>query len=325
MSLTRRTLMATAAAAAVVPAVLATSRPAHAAAPKVGKQVPTIYRYNLGDFEVTVLSDGQLRAPKPDGIVVNQPFSAVQKALEAGHLPNDRIVNPFTPFTVNTGKNLILFDTGFGDVGPPGVGNLAAHMAAAGIDPKTIDTVIISHFHPDHIAGVRNKAGAAIYPNAEIMIPAAEWTFWNDDGEMSKAADVWKATFNHTRRVFRPIAKDLKRFEPGKEIVSGVTSVAAHGHSPGHAGFIIASGNAKLLYIADTSNNPVLFARNPEWHLWADMDKAMAVATRKRLLDMAAAEKMPIQAYHYPFPAVGYIEKRGTGYEFVPAVWQHAL
>jgi glyoxylase-like metal-dependent hydrolase (beta-lactamase superfamily II) len=325
MTLTRRTLMATAAAAAVVPAALATSKPAQAAAPKAGKQVPNIYRYNLGEFEVTVLGDGQLRAPKPDAVVVNQPFSEVQKALAAGGLPNDRIVNPFTPFTVNTGKNLILFDAGFADNGPPGVGNLAGSMVAAGIDPKAIDTVIISHFHPDHISGLRNKAGALVYPNAEIMIPAAEWTFWNDDGEMSKSADVWKATFNHTRRVFRPIAKDLKRFEPGKEIVSGVTSVAAHGHSPGHAGFMIASGNAKLLYIADTTNNPVLFARNPEWHLWADMDKAMAVSARRRLLDMAAADKMLIQGYHYPFPAVGMIEKRGNGYEFVPSVWQHVL
>ena len=90
-------------------------------------------------------------------------------------------------------------------------------MAAAGIDPKTIDTVIISHFHPDHISGLRNKAGQAIYPNAEVMVPAGEWAFWRDDGEMSKSAEVWKPTFMHTRRVFDPIAKDLKRFEFGKE------------------------------------------------------------------------------------------------------------
>jgi glyoxylase-like metal-dependent hydrolase (beta-lactamase superfamily II) len=317
--------MATAAAAAVVPAGLASVGPAQAAAAKIGKQVPTIYRYQLGDFEITVLSDGQLRAPKPEAVVVNQPFAEVQKALEAGHLPKDRIVNPFTPFTVNTGKQLVLFDAGFNDNGPPGVGMLAGHLAAAGIDPKTIDTVIISHFHPDHISGLRNKAGAAVYPNAEIIVPAGEWAFWNDDGEMSKAADIWKPSFMHTRRVFGPIAKDVRRFESGKEVVPGITSVDARGHSPGHAAFVIASGNSKLLYIADATNNPVLFARNPEWHLWADADKAMAVATRKRLLDMAAAERMPIQGYHYPFPAVGYIEKRGSGYDFVPVVWQHVL
>jgi Metallo-beta-lactamase superfamily len=133
-------------------------------------------------------------------------------------------------------------------------------MAAAGIDPRTIDAVIISHFHPDHISGLRSKAGAAVYSNAEIMAPA-KWTFWRDDGEMSKAADVWKPSFMHTRRVFDPIANDVKRFEFGKELVAGITAVDARGHAPGHASFVIASGNARLLYIADATNNPALFAR----------------------------------------------------------------
>lgn len=325
MQLTRRTLMATAAAAAVVPAGLAAVGSARAAAPLIGKQVPSIYRYKLGEFEVTVLSDGALRAPKPEAIVANQPFAEVQKALEAAYLPKDQITNVFTPFVVNTGRNLVLFDAGFNDNGPPGVGHLAGNMAAAGIDPKTIDTVIISHFHPDHISGLRSKGGAAVYPNAEIIVPGGEWTYWSDDGEAGKAADVWKPSFMHTKRVFGPIAKDVKRFEFGKELVPGITAVDARGHSPGHASFVIASGNARLLYIADTTNNPALFARNPEWHLWADMDKAMAVAARKRLLDMAANERMPIFGYHYPFPATGFVEKSGAGYQFVPAVWQPVL
>jgi glyoxylase-like metal-dependent hydrolase (beta-lactamase superfamily II) len=323
MSMTRRKLMAVAVSAAALPAVGA--MPARAAAPKIGKQVPSIYRYKLGEFEITVLSDGALKAPRPEAVVVNQPFSEVQKALEAAHLPKDQITNVFTPFVVNTGRNLVLFDAGFNDNGPPGVGALAGNMAAAGIDPKAIDTVVISHFHPDHISGLRSKGGAATYPNAEIMVPAGEWTFWRDDGEMGKAADVWKPSFMHTRRVFDPIAKDLKRFEFGKELLPGITAVDARGHSPGHASFVIASDKAKLLYIADATNNPALFARNPEWHLWADMDKAMAVSSRKRLLDMAAAERMPIAGYHYPFPAVGYISKEGSGYAFSPATWQPVL
>lgn len=322
MTFNRRKFMAAAAATAALPAV---SAPVRAAAPQIGKQVPSIYRYKLGEFEITVLSDGALKAPKPEAIVVNQPFSEVQKALEAAHLPKDQIINVFTPFVVNTGKKLVLFDAGFNDNGPAGVGAMAGNMAAAGIDPKSIDTVIISHFHPDHISGLRNKAGQAVYPNAEIMVPAGEWAFWRDDGEMSKSAEVWKPTFMHTRRVFDPIAKDLKRFELGKEVVPGVTAVDARGHSPGHTSFVIASGNAKLLYIADASSAPALFARNPDWHLWADMDKAMAVASRKRLLDMAAAERMPIAGYHYPFPAVGYIAKEGNGYAFTPAAWQPVL
>jgi glyoxylase-like metal-dependent hydrolase (beta-lactamase superfamily II) len=325
MQLTRRNLMATAAAAAVAPAALAALGSAQAAAPPAGKQVAGIYRYKLGEFEVTVLLDGALRAPKPENVVVNQPFAEVQKALEAAYLPNDRIVNVFTPFVVNTGKQLVLFDAGFNDNGPPGVGNLAGNMAAAGIDPKAIDVVIITHFHPDHISGLRSKGGGAVYPNSEIVVPGGEWTYWNDDGEAGKAAEVWKPSFMHTKRVFGPIAKDVKRAEAGKEVASGITAVDARGHSPGHSAYVIASGNAKLLYIGDVTNNPALFARNPEWHLWADMDKAMAVATRKRLLDMAANERMQIAGYHYPFPATGFIEKRGAGYNFVPAVWQPIL
>jgi glyoxylase-like metal-dependent hydrolase (beta-lactamase superfamily II) len=324
MQLNRRTFMATAAAAAAVP-TLASVGPARAAAPLAGRQVPNVYRYKVGEFEVTVLGDGALKAAKPEAIVVNQPFSEVQKALAAANLPTDQILNPFTPFVVNTGKQLILFDTGFGDNGPPGVGQLAANMAAAGIDPKSIDVILITHFHPDHTMGIRNKAGQLVYPNAEIMVPAGEWTFWTDDGEMNKAADIWKASFMQTRRVFGPIAKDVKRFEPGKEVVSGVTSVAAPGHAPGHSAFVIASGKDKLLYIGDASSEPALFARNPHWHLWADIDKQQAVDTRRRLLDMAATERMPMFGYHYPFPAVGYIEKQGTGYNFVPATWRQVL
>jgi glyoxylase-like metal-dependent hydrolase (beta-lactamase superfamily II) len=156
-------------------------------------------------------------------------------------------------------------------------------------------------------------------------VPSGEWAFWNDDGEMNKAAPVWKPSFAHTRRVFGPIAKDVKRVDTGKEVVPGVTAVAAPGHSPGHGAYVIASGNSKLLYIGDATNNPALFARNPEWVLWADMDRAMAVNTRKRILDMAATERMPIIGYHYPFPAVGHIEKSGAGYNYVPSIWQIAL
>src|SRR5262249_49316017 len=145
MKVDRRTFMAAAAASAAMPVFA--GMPARAAAPQIGKQVPSIYRYKLGEFEITVFSDGAIKAPKPETVVVNQRFEQVQKALEAAHLPKDQITNVFTPFVVNTGKNLVLFDAGFNDNGPPSVGALAANLVTAGIDPKAIDTVIISHFH----------------------------------------------------------------------------------------------------------------------------------------------------------------------------------
>jgi glyoxylase-like metal-dependent hydrolase (beta-lactamase superfamily II) len=321
--LTRRSLLAGAAVTAAV-APLAGNLPAHAAAPMVGKQGPSFYRYKVGDFEVTALSEGVVRNPNVQNMAVNQQLPDIQKALSAAFLPTDHVVNQFNVLVVNTGRNLVLLDAGFGDNGAPTVGNLAANMQAAGIDPKTIDTVLISHFHGDHISGVRAKAGAALYPNAEIMVPSGEWEHWNDAGEESKAPQVWKGGFANVKRVFSPIAKDVKQYEHGKELVPGITAVDARGHSPGHTAFLVASGNGKLLVTSDLVNHQIL-VRNPEWSLWADMDAAMAVTARKRLLDMAATDRIQIAAYHLPFPSTGFISKQGNGYDFHPAYWQPQL
>ena len=325
--LTRRSVFTTAlavgAASALTP--LALSSRARAAAPASGKQMPGVYRYKVGEFEVTGFNDGFTKVPKLDALVVNQPLDAIQKAVEAAYIPKDDMRIPFNPLLVNTGKNLVLFDTGFGDNGAPTTGALMSNLAAAGVDPKAIDTVIISHFHPDHISGLRAKDGTANFPNAEIMVPAGEWKYWNDSSEIDKTLPAWKGAFANVKRVFDPIAKDVKQFAFGKELVPGITSVDARGHSPGHSAFVMSSGNAKLMYIADVTNHPILFARHPEWRLWADMIPELALTNRRKLLDMLAAERMPMAGYHYPFPAVGNIAKQGSGYDFVPVNWQAAL
>jgi glyoxylase-like metal-dependent hydrolase (beta-lactamase superfamily II) len=324
---TRRTMLTGAAIAGTASALapLALRSPAEAAVAPAGKQIPGIYRYKIGEFEVTAFNDGGVKVPKLDALVVNKPLEEIQKALDAAFIPKDDLRIPFNPLLVNTGKNLVLFDAGFADNGPATTGNLFASLAVAGVDPKSIDTVIVSHFHVDHISGLRAKGGAANFPNAEIMVPEAEWAWWTSDAETSKAADVWKPQVANVKRVFDPIAKDVKRFEYGKELVPGITSVDARGHSPGHAAFVVSSGNAKFMYIADVTNHPALFARNPEFRLWADMIPDLALTNRRKLLDMLAAERMPMAGYHYPFPATGYITKTGSGYDFVPANWQPML
>jgi glyoxylase-like metal-dependent hydrolase (beta-lactamase superfamily II) len=323
--LTRRTVLTSTivagAASAMAPFAIAQSRNAP---PPAGKQVPSVYRYKVGDFEVTALNEGSVRNATPQNMAVNKTLPDIQKALGDAFLPTDHVINQFNILVVNTGRNLVLIDSGFGDNGPPTVGNLLNNMNAAGIDPKTIDTVLVSHFHGDHISGIRAKAGAANFPNAEIMVPAVEWKHWTDAGEESKAPQVWKSGFANVKRVFDPIAKDVKHYEHGKELVPGITAVDARGHSPGHTAFLIASGNGKLLVTSDTVNHQIL-VRNPEWALWADMDPAAAAASRKRLLDMAATDKIQIAAYHLPFPSTGYITKQGSGYEFHPAYWQPML
>jgi glyoxylase-like metal-dependent hydrolase (beta-lactamase superfamily II) len=319
--LTRRCMLGGAAAIAVGSL---TGTAARAAAPLVGKQGPSFYRYKVGDFEVTALNEGVVRNATPANMAVNKTLPDVQKALGDAFLPTDHVINQFNTIVVNTGKNLVLIDSGFGDNGPPTGNNLLGNMSAAGIDPKNIDTILVSHFHGDHISGIRAKGGAANYPNAEIMVPSGEWQFWNDASNQAKVIDNFKPGFANVKRVFEPVAKDVKQFEHGKELVPGITAVDSRGHSPGHTAFLVASGNGKLLVTSDTVNHQILI-RNPEWSLWADMDAAMAVTARKRLLDMAATDKIQISAYHLPFPSTGFISKRGDGYEFHPAYWQPVL
>jgi glyoxylase-like metal-dependent hydrolase (beta-lactamase superfamily II) len=321
-ALSRRTLLASSAAA-----LAATSAPtftARAAAPITGQQGAGIYRYKIGSFEITAINDGTWYRALDDKFVKNAPFADVQKALSDQFLPTDKIPIPFTTLMVNTGSKLILLDTGTGGQLAPTAGTMAANMAAAGIDPKAVDTIIISHFHPDHINGIKTKDGAKVFPNAEINVPAPEWAHWMDDAKMNAAPEAARGGFLNARRVFGDIANDVKRFEPGKEVAPGITSIAAHGHTPGHTAFAIASGNQSMLYLADTTNHPWLFVRNPEWQAVFDADGNMAAETRKKLLDRAAADKMIVHGYHFPFPASGYITRTATGYDLIPVMWQPA-
>lgn len=318
--LTTTTLAGTALVAA--PAILrGVSSPALAKAPIVGAQGPSFYRYKLGEFEIIALHEGEFTRPLDASFVRNAPLEAVQKTLADAFLPTDKLTISFTAVLVNTGSKLVLIDTGFNDNGGPTNGRTVAAMKAAGIEPSMVDTVILSHFHGDHLQGLRNKAGEIVYPNAEIMVPEAEWAFWMDDARMAAAPDAMKGAFQGVRRVLAPAAKDVKQFKWGQEIVTGITTVDASGHTPGHTAFVIASGNAKMMYVADTTNTPVLFATNPEWKVMFDMDADKAVATRKRILDMAAADKIRLAFYHASFPATGFIAKEGAGYRFVPVQW----
>lgn len=323
IDLSRRTLMTSTAAALAATAMPGmASRTARAAVPATGKQAPGVYRYKIGSYEITAINDGTWYLALSDKFVKNAPLADVQKALADQFLPTDTVPIPFTAMLVNTGSKLVLIDTGTGGQLAQTAGTMGANMAAAGIDPKSIDTILISHFHPDHINGIKTKDGAKVFPNAEINVPAAEWAFWMDDAKMSAAPEAARGAFLNARRIFSDIASDVKRFEPGKEVAPGITSVAAYGHTPGHTAFAIASGNQSMLYLADVTNNPWLFVRNPEWQASFDFDGNMAADTRKKMLDRAAADKMIVQGYHFPFPASGHIAKTAKGYDLVPVMWQ---
>jgi glyoxylase-like metal-dependent hydrolase (beta-lactamase superfamily II) len=320
-TVTRRRLLAGSAAAALA----ARAGPAAAAALPAGWQTPGVYRYKIGTFELTALYDGIWYRPITDKFIRNAPFAEVEHALADAFMPADKLATPFTTLVVNTGKRLVLIDTGTGGQIAPSAGALPENLTAAGIDPKGVDLIVISHFHPDHINGIKDKDNDVVFPNAEIMVPAAEWTFWMDDANMNAAPAEQKLTFRNQRRIFSDIARRITRFEPGAEVAPGILTLAAPGHTPGHTVCSIHSGDQSLLVLGDTAQHPAVFARHPDWQAAFDIDGEAAVATRKRLFDRAAADRMLVTGYHFPFPACGHLLKTASGYEHIPAEWRPNL
>ena len=177
-------------------------------------------------------------------------------------------------------------------------------MVAAGIDPKSVDIVILSHLHPDHANGIKAADGSLAFPNAEIKAPAKDWAFWMNDDNMAKAQDnaMMKGYFANTRKVFGGIENKITRYEWGQEVAPGITALDTHGHTPGHTSFAVASGNARILIQSDVTNIPELFLRRPDWHVAYDIDPAQAQATRRKFYDMAAAEKAMVVGFHFAVP-----------------------
>lgn len=319
----RRDLLKGAASVAVAGASLRHGvRPAYAAAPMSGQQAPGYYRFRLGAFELTAISDGIWHRPMGDHFVHNAERAEVARAITDAFVP----LRPTLPLAinalvVNTGNKLVLIDTGSAGQIVDSAALLMKNLAAAGFAPATIDTILISHFHPDHIGGIKSKDGALLFPKAEIKVPAREWDFWMDDGVLRKSDKIRLFGLN-ARRIFRDIARDVTRYSPEKEVAPGITAVAAPGHTPGHSAFAIHSSNAHLVVLGDTASHPALFVRHPRWQPGWDMDGPLAVATRLRLLDRAAADRMPIAGYHFAFPGLGHIAKNIRGYEYVPSAWQ---
>ena len=326
-SLTRRNLLA--GAATLGAAALIDRSPLRAAAPPAGKQAPGFYRYKVGDYEITQVVDGARTFPMPDTFVVNVKKEEALAAAEEAYIPKGQVTIPFNPMVVNTGSKLIAIDTGNGlaafDSTKGAVGQMHGNLAAAGIDPNAVDIVLISHFHGDHIGGLRKADGSLVYPKAEIMVPAPEWAFWLDDANQGKANGFNKGQFANVKKTFDGLADKVTKYEWGKEVAPGITSVSTPGHTPGHTSFVVASGNARILVQSDVTNIPELFARHPDWQVVFDNDPAFAIATRRKFYDMASAEKALIAGYHFSFPSLGHVEKDGAGYRLAPVAWNPTI
>lgn len=310
---------ASAAAVAAATGVFSGARPALAAAPKQGPMKPNVYRFTLGDFEVVTVQDGTVPMENPAGTFgVNQTPEAVAELAAQNFLPADKLINGYTPTLVNTGSEVVLFDTGTGAARRPAAGNLAERLAAAGYPPESVDVVVITHMHGDHVGGLMAD-GKPVFPNARYVTGATEYDFWSSPDRLTGPTEGG-AKLVQANVV--PLAEKTTFVKGGDSVVSGITAVEAFGHSPGHMIYNLESGGRRLVLTADTANHFVLSMQRPDWHVRFDMDKDKGVATRKAVLGMIAADKVPFVGYHMPFPSVGYLEPKSEGYRFVPVAYQ---
>jgi glyoxylase-like metal-dependent hydrolase (beta-lactamase superfamily II) len=322
-SMTRRQALTSLAAGASVSLIPVSG--AKAKAPASGEPAASALRYKVGDFEVTAVYDGYYPLAAA-GLVTNQPLAAVERALADINLPPVTVPTPLTPLIVNTGRNLVVIDPGNGDI-LPGVGGRAVkNMRAAGIDPQDVDTILITHFHVDHLSAIRLQNGIYQFPNARILVPQGEWDYWMNDGNQSRAPQRQQIYFNNSRRIFLPILERVERFAADSELVAGIRSVATPGHTPGHSSFMISSAGHDLLVWGDVTNHTDILLRFPLWTPSSDMDQQLALKTRLRLMDMAITDRLRVSCFHAPFPANGYIRKiSDEEYRLVPVQWTEDL
>ena len=277
------------------------------------------YRFKIGDFVASVVSDGELTFESATGEFPAAPEDEVLRTLDREFLPNAPMVLQENSLVLDTGNKLVLFDTGFGPVPMFGVdsGQLQKNMAAAGIRPEDIDVVILTHAHPDHAWGLTDIEGNKVYPNAELFISKRDFDFWTDE---SKLSDENAGAFvKGARKNILPYRERLHFIEEDGEVLPGISSLWTPGHTVGHTTFIIESGGETFLNLGDICHHYALLFPNPRWEYLYDTDSKQAVELRLRIFDMAATDKMTLLGYHFPFPGVGRVTReKHESYRYVP-------
>ena len=287
------------------------------------------YRFKIGDFQATVISDGQGPIPVSPIFVMNASEAELAQVLKANFMqPVIQATN--NSLVVDTGRERILVDTGFGEkIGPPfgSFPQLKANLGKAGIAPESIDLVVISHGHLDHIGGLVTKSGGLAFPKAQFVFVDAEWDYWTgnrfeSDIENSPLPDPFKkGTIDAARENLPPVADQSRFVKQGGEITSGVHYIAMPGHSPSHASILFASGKEQFVFMGDIAHNPVTSLQHPEWTPIFDYNPAPAIESRKATLDRVATDGIMAMGYHFPFPAIGHVVRHDKAYRWEAVHW----
>jgi glyoxylase-like metal-dependent hydrolase (beta-lactamase superfamily II) len=278
------------------------------------------YRFQVGAICCTVLSDGYFSYPTP-WFFPNADPDELSRALERRHLPHEAVLSPYTCVLIETGRHVVLVDTGAGESSRT-TGAIVARLEMAGVRPKDVDTVVLTHAHPDHIGGAIDSRGRPAFPCARYVLSQPEWDFWteprSDLGGLRLPEDVKRMIGSAARRYLAPLRFQVDTVEGETEIVPGVRAIPAPGHTPGHLALLISSDGQHLLNMGDAAVHPLHLERL-DWENGFDLSSAQAAATRRLLLDRAVAGNMHLMAFHFPFPSVGRVAVRQEGgWEWTP-------
>jgi glyoxylase-like metal-dependent hydrolase (beta-lactamase superfamily II) len=291
-------------------------------APMLRSKPPAWYRFSIGDFEATIVSDGPIVLGSVTSEFPDAPKAEVQALLDRDLLPEDPMVLQQNALVLNTGKRLAIFDTGMGTstMFGEGSGRMLRNLAAAGIDAGDIDAVILTHPHPDHAWGLVGEGGRRNFPNAEVFLSKVDFDFWTDLDKLNDKSERAPApnAIIGARDSLLPYKDRLSFVESGKEAIPGVTAVATPGHTLGHTSYVIQSGGESFINLGDVCHHQALLFPNPQWEYKYDTDPKLAARSRQKVWEMAVADKLRLIGFHFPFPGVGNIVREGAGFRYVP-------
>ncbi len=284
------------------------------------------FPFKIGKLECMAVSDGTHTYAPPTFpppatlLFANAPKERLEQVLRQHNIQPEQWaewISPYICVVVNTGEHRVLVDTGAGSLAPS-TGKLLQNLQAEGIAPEDIGTVILTHVHPDHTGGNTAGEGKPAFSNARYVMWKDEWDFWtSDQAEQKLDEHVRDVLLTFARKNLPPIQDQLDLVDHETEIVPGISAVAAPGHTPGHMALAISSGGEQLLYISDAVLHPI-HLEQPEWCAAVDFAPEQVVATRRRLLSRAAAEKSLVLAFHFPFPGLGHVVQKGEGWQWQP-------